>query len=110
VPLRPGFNAWMFVGTVIVHDQMQIQASRSFAIYFLEETDKFLMSMTRHAISDRFAVEHTEGCKQGGRTIALVVAWGGVVCRVASTTALIFCAEIVGIRPGRGASFSKPAT
>lgn len=37
------------------------------------------------------------------------VASEGVVCRVASTTALILRGEILGIRPGRGASFSKPA-
>jgi hypothetical protein len=38
------------------------------------------------------------------------VAAGGVVCTVASTTARIFFAETLGLRPGRGASCSSPAT
>src|SRR5436309_13611952 len=37
------------------------------------------------------------------------VALVGFAWRVASTMALIFREEILGIRPGRGASFSKPA-
>src|SRR5713101_9904933 len=38
------------------------------------------------------------------------VAAGGVVCNVASTTARIFVTDTVGLRPGRGASCSSPAT
>src|SRR5208337_1265608 len=37
------------------------------------------------------------------------VAWEGFVCRVASTTAWTLRGERLGIRPGRGASFSRPA-
>jgi hypothetical protein len=36
------------------------------------------------------------------------VALGGAVCKVALTTAWIFRDEILGMRPGRGASFSNP--
>ena len=48
-----------------------------------------------------------------GRAIVRVlqcVAAGGVVCNVASTTARIFCTDTRGVRPGRGASCSSPAT
>jgi hypothetical protein len=38
------------------------------------------------------------------------VAAGGVVCNVASTTARICFTVTVGLRPGRGASCSSPAT
>ena len=38
------------------------------------------------------------------------VAFRGVLCKVASTTAVIFSGGILGLRPGRGASFSKPGT
>lgn len=47
----------MFVGTVIVYNQMKIQSERGFSIYLLEETDKFLVSMTRHAVADNFAIQ-----------------------------------------------------
>ncbi len=38
---EPGFYAWMFVGTIIVYDEMQVQFDQGFTIYFLEKTDKF---------------------------------------------------------------------
>ena len=50
----------MFVGTVIVYNQMKIQSEWGFSIYLLEETDKLLVSMMRHAIADNFAVQHTK--------------------------------------------------
>ena len=37
------------------------------------------------------------------------VAAGGLVCSVASTTARILASAMRGMRPGRGASFSRPA-
>ena len=67
----------MFVGAVIVHDQMQVQPSGRLAIYLFEETDKLLMSMAWHAVTDNLAVEHTEGGEQGGRAIALVIVGHG---------------------------------
>ena len=39
----------------------------------LEEPDEFLMPMTWHALADHLAIEHAEGRKQRGRTIALVI-------------------------------------
>lgn len=77
VPVQPGCYAGMFVGAIIVHDQMQVQTSGRLAIYLFEETDKFLMSMAWHTVTDNRAVEHTEGCEQGGRTIALVIVGHG---------------------------------
>jgi len=41
------------------------------------------------------------------RRVLQWVAWGGRVCSVASTTARILLAGMRGIRPGRGASFSR---
>ena len=46
------------------------------------------------------------------RAIVRVLQWvavGGFVCSVASTTARTLPSEMPGIRPGRGASFSRPA-
>ncbi|MBA7592639.1 hypothetical protein ES708_34830 [subsurface metagenome] len=56
MPFEPGLHSRMFVGTVIVYNQMKIQSEGGFSIYLLEETDKLLVSMTRHAVADNFAV------------------------------------------------------
>jgi len=70
---NPGFDSPMFVGPVIVHDQMQIESGRRFAINLLEETDELLMPVTRHTVADDFAIEHAQGGEQGGRAVALVI-------------------------------------
>jgi len=63
----------MFVGTVIVYNQMKIQAEQGFFIYLFEETDKLLVPMTRHAVTNNFAVQHIKCRKQGGRAVAFVI-------------------------------------
>ena len=63
----------MFVGAIIVHDQMQIESGRSFAVDFLEEADKFLMPVARHTVADHLAVEHAEGREESGCAIAFVI-------------------------------------
>ena len=60
MPFEPGLHSWMLVGTIIVYNQIKIQSEGGFSIYLLEETDKLLVSMTRHAVADNFAVQHTE--------------------------------------------------
>ena len=67
----------MFVGAVVVYDEMQVQFGRSFAVDFLEETDKFLMPVARHTVADHLAVEHAEGREQSGRAIAFVIVGHG---------------------------------
>jgi hypothetical protein len=73
MPLEPGFNPWMFMRAVIIHDQMEIESRRSFAVDFLEETDELLVSMARHTVADHLAIEHTESRKQSRRSMANVI-------------------------------------
>ena len=73
VSLDPGFHAGMFVRAIIIDDQMEIEFGGSFGVDFLQETEKLLMPMARHAVSDHFAVEHAEGGKQRGRPMADVI-------------------------------------
>ena len=73
MPLDPGFHAWMFMRAVIIHDQMEIEFGRSFVVYFLKESQELLMPMAGHAVSDHLAVEHAQGSKQGGRSMADVI-------------------------------------
>ena len=57
---QPGFDPWMFVGRVVVHDEMQVQVGRRLRVDELEEADKLLMPVSRHAIADDFAIEHAQ--------------------------------------------------
>src|SRR3989304_3306405 len=70
---EPGFYPRMLVGSVIVHDQMQVEFGRRLGIDLLEETDELLMPMARQAVPDHLAIEHAQGGKQGGRAVAFVV-------------------------------------
>jgi len=70
---EPCFHAWMLVGFVIVHDQVQVEIGRGLAVYFLEETDKFLMPMARQAVVNNRAVEHAEGRKQRCCAVSFVI-------------------------------------
>jgi hypothetical protein len=70
---NPGFHARMFGGPVIIHDQMQIEPGRRFAVNLREETDELLMPVTRHTVADDCAIEHAQRGEQRGRTVALVI-------------------------------------
>jgi len=73
MPLEPGFNAGMFMCAIIIHDQMEIEFGIGFVVDFLKESEELLMPMAWHAVSDHLAVEHAQGSKQGGRSVADVV-------------------------------------
>ncbi len=63
----------MFVGPIIIHDQMQIESGRRFAVNFLEETDELLMPVTRHTVADDFAIKHAHRGEQSRRPVTLVI-------------------------------------
>ena len=63
ISFEPSLHAGMLVSSVIVHNQVQVEASRGLAVYFFEETDKLLMPMARQAVADNRTVEHAEGRK-----------------------------------------------
>ena len=73
MPFQPGFDPWVFMGAIIVDNEMEIEAGRSIGVDFVEKPDKLLMSVTGHAIADHSAVEHAQGRKQSGGAIALVI-------------------------------------
>ena len=57
MPFEPGFNSRMLVGAVIVDDEMEIVARGSLGINLVEEADKFLMPVARHAVADHLAAD-----------------------------------------------------
>src|SRR5579884_2819853 len=83
-----------------------------FLLQPLEELQPFAMHMPGHASTDHVAVQDVERGEQRARPIARVlqcVACGGVSWVVLRTIAATRAAEILGLRPGRGASRSIPA-
>ena len=66
---HPGFDPRVFVGCVIVHDKMQMEIGRRLGIDLVEETNEFLVSMTRHAVADHFAMSRLSAAN------SVVVPW-----------------------------------
>ncbi len=52
----PGFDPRVFVGCVVVYDKVQIEMGLGLGIDLVEETNKFLVSMTRHTVADHLAI------------------------------------------------------
>ena len=75
---EPRFHARVLMGRVIVRNEMQVEFGRGLDVDLVEEADELLMPMARHAFADHLAVEHVEGRKQCGRTIAFVVVCHGL--------------------------------
>ena len=73
VTLQPGSDTRMFMGSIVVDDQMQLQAGGHFGINAFQKPNEFLMSVTGHAIADNSAVEHTESREECGGTVTLIV-------------------------------------
>jgi len=70
---EPTLDTGMLVGGVVVHDQVQVEFARCLLVEALQEADKFLMPVLRHAVPDDGAVERTQSREQGRRAVALVV-------------------------------------
>ena len=63
----------MFVRTVVVDNDVQVQACRRFLIDFFEKADEFLMTMTRHTVANHFPVQNFEGREQRRRPMPFIV-------------------------------------
>src|SRR2546426_6809304 len=74
---QPRLHPRMFVGSVVVDDEVQVELGGSLAIDLLEKADELLMAVTSHAVADHLAVEHAERGEEGGRSVALVVVGSG---------------------------------
>ena len=73
MPSHPGLNSRVFVGSVVVHNQMEIQFRRSFEIDRFEKSDEFLVAMPRHAVSDDSAIKRDEGSEQRRGAVPYVI-------------------------------------
>src|SRR5262249_24044320 len=77
VPARaagePGSDFGMLVGGIVVDDEMDVELGRHIGLDVTQEGEELLMAMAGFALGDDRAVQHVEGGKQGGRSVALVV-------------------------------------
>ena len=70
---QPGAHFGMFVGGVIIRDQMHIQMWRNGAIDPLQKTKELLVSVPGLAVGEHGSSSDVEGCKQGGGAMADIV-------------------------------------
>jgi hypothetical protein len=71
--LQPRMDTRMLMYSVVVHDQVQIQTVRGLRIEAFEKANELLMSVSRHAVADNLAIEHTPGGEESGGAVAFVV-------------------------------------
>ena len=63
----------MFVGGVVVEDQVNRQVLGDLAVDGAQELQELLMTVPGQALSDDRAGQHVEGGEQGGGAVAFVV-------------------------------------
>lgn len=73
VPLDPGLYPRMFVGPVVIDDQVQIHFRRSLRINRFEESDKLLVPMPGHAITNHSSIKRYHRSKQRRRAVPFVI-------------------------------------
>jgi len=69
---QPGHYFGMFVGSIVVEDDVDELASRDLALDGIEKADKFEVAVALHAAADHRAVEQTERGEQGSGAVPLV--------------------------------------
>ena len=70
---RPAQNRRVFVGGIVVDDQVELFVGGRLAIDETQELQPFLMAMTLHASGHHTAVEGVESGKQRGGSMPLVI-------------------------------------
>src|SRR5579862_2953381 len=70
---QPGFHFGVFVGGVIVEDEVERFIRRGTGIQVFEESQPFLMTVARRTASQDGSVQRIEGGKQGGRAVAFII-------------------------------------
>ena len=71
--LEPGQDLGVFVGGIVVKDDMDHLARRHLALDGIEKANELLMAMLLHALPHHLAIEDIERGEQGGGAVAFVV-------------------------------------
>jgi len=75
--LQPRLVLSMYVGRVVVGDEMDIPIFWGLAIDLIKDADEFLVPVALYTLADDFACQYVQGRKQCGRSNALVVVGHG---------------------------------
>src|SRR6516165_12184696 len=70
---EPGLDLGMFVGAVVVRDQMNLKPRRDAGVEMFEKAQKLLVAVARLALGDNRTIEHVERREQGGGAVAVIV-------------------------------------
>src|SRR5215472_2620711 len=73
MPHEPGLHFRMFVGTVVVEDDMHDLSNRRLGFDRVEKTKELLMAMAPHAAADHFALDNVESSKQRCGAVPLII-------------------------------------
>ena len=68
----------MFVGGIVVEDDMDQLARRDLALDGIEKADELAVAVALHAAANYRAVEHAEGGEQRGSAVPLVIVRHGL--------------------------------
>src|SRR5712664_2513926 len=77
MPSEPRPHLGMFVGRVIVEDDMNDLSGRNLGFDGIKEADEFLMPVALHAAADHLAFEHVESGEECGGTMPFVIVGHG---------------------------------
>src|SRR2546430_16852811 len=70
---QPGQHLGMFVGGVVVEDNVDRLVGRDCALGGIEKANELNVAVTLHAAANDGAVEHAERGEQGGGSVPLIV-------------------------------------
>lgn len=73
VPVEPPLHVLVFVGRVVVQDQMNLEPWGHFTIDGLEERQELLVTMPGQALTDDLPGQHIQSSEQRGRAVTFVV-------------------------------------
>ena len=73
VASKPATYFVVFVGAVVVGDQVNVEALGSLLVDLSQKADPFLMPVTGHAIGDDLPFQHLDGSEQSCGPVSLVV-------------------------------------
>ena len=71
---EPSLNLRMFMGAVVIRDQMDIESGRDATVEVIEKSEKFLVAMAWFAHRNDFAIEHVERRKQSSSAVPKAMA------------------------------------
>ena len=75
--IKPGPDLGMLMGGVVVEDDVDGLVRRDLGVDHVQEADELLMPVALHVAPDDRPVEHVQGGKQSGRSIAFIVVGHG---------------------------------